>query len=338
MAPAARQALERGKRVKPKPAERLPSKNGVGPSCVALPAGNWPSMLDFLAQRFPAIARSEWEVRMARGEVIDANAHPLSAHDAYRAHAKIYYYRSLPAEEPIPFEERLIYQDDNLVVVDKPHFLPVVPTGRYVQETLLVRMKRRLGIETLSPVHRIDRETAGLVLLCVRPEARNAYQQLFRQRSVEKCYEAIAPLHRDLEFPITRCSRLEESASFMQMREVPGEPNAETKIALMEMREGLARLHLYPVTGQKHQLRAHMAALGMPILNDRIYPVLLPEEKSLEDMARQYRAPLQLLAKSLSFTDPVSGKAHSFQSRFMLQWHAAQRTPCDADSIGCATA
>jgi tRNA pseudouridine32 synthase / 23S rRNA pseudouridine746 synthase len=306
--------------VKNKSAERLPSKNGVGPSCVALPAGSWPSLLDFLVQRFPGVARAEWDARMARGEVIDANAQPLSAHEAYRAHAKIYYYRSLPAEDPVPFQERLLYQDDNLVVVDKPHFLPVVPTGRYVQETLLVRMKRSLGIETLSPAHRIDRETAGLVLFCVRPEARNLYQQLFRQRTVEKCYEAIAPLRSDLAFPLTCSNRLEEGTAFMQMREVPGEPNAETKIELMETRDGLARLRLYPVTGQKHQLRVHMAALGMPILNDRIYPVLLPEEKTPEDMARQYRAPLQLLAKSLAFTDPVSGKAFSFQSSFTLQW------------------
>jgi tRNA pseudouridine32 synthase/23S rRNA pseudouridine746 synthase len=324
MAPAARQALERGERVKNQPAERLPSKNGVGPSCVALPAGNWPSLLDFLAQRFPAIARTEWETRMARGEVVDVHANPLSAQDAYCAHAKIYYYRSLPAEDRIPFEECLIYQDDNLVVVDKPHFLPVVPTGRYVQETLLVRMKHRLDIETLSPVHRIDRETAGLVLFCVRSEERNAYQQLFRQRAVEKCYEAIAPLRRDLAFPMTCRNRLEEGASFMQMHEVPGEPNAETTIELMETRDGLARFRLYPVTGQKHQLRVHMATLGMPILNDRIYPVLLPEEKTPEDMARQYSAPLQLLAKSLSFTDPVSGKAHFFQSRFALQWPVGQ--------------
>ncbi|MDQ9169188.1 pseudouridine synthase [Oxalobacteraceae bacterium R-40] len=305
---------------KNRPAERLPSKEGISPSCVALPPQNWPTLIDFLAHRFPAIEREEWRARMLRGEVLDAEGKPLSPGCAYRAYSKIYYYRSMPAEDPIPFEEYLVYQDDYLVVADKPHFLPVVPSGRYLRETLLVRMKRKLGIETLSPIHRIDRETAGLVLFSVQPESRNHYQSLFRQRVVGKCYEAIASLRPGIAFPLTYRSRLEEGPSFMQMREVPGEPNAETRIELQEAKDGIARFHLYPVTGQKHQLRAHMAALGMPILNDRIYPMLLPEEREPVETARLYQAPLQLLAKSLSFSDPVTGKAHCFESRFRLKW------------------
>jgi tRNA pseudouridine32 synthase / 23S rRNA pseudouridine746 synthase len=325
MALATRQALECGQRVTGKPASRLPSRDGVSPSCVALPAGEWPALLDFLDARFPAIGRAEWLARMVRGDVVDSEGRPLSPRDAYRSHAKVYYYRNLPAEESIPFEENLLYQDEHLVVADKPHFLPVVPTGRYVQETLLVRLKRKLGIETLSPIHRIDRETAGLVLFCIQPEMRNLYQGLFRQRAVEKCYAAIAPLRDDpvfplTDFPFTYRSRLEEGQAFMQMREVDGEPNAETRIELVATRAGIGYFHLYPVTGQKHQLRAQMAALGMPILNDRIYPLLLPEERNPEDLLRQYRTPLQLLAKSLSFIDPHSGKRHYFESRFALQW------------------
>ncbi|MGV3741275.1 MAG: pseudouridine synthase [Burkholderiaceae bacterium] len=301
---------------------RLPNRNGVGASCVALPPGAWPTLIDFLAHRFPVVAREEWMARMARGEVVDEQGSPVSPQEAYRAHARIYYYRSLPAEIPIPFEESLLYRDEHLVVVDKPHFLPVVPSGRFVQETLLVRLKRRLSIDTLSPIHRIDRETAGLVLFCIEPGMRNLYQSLFRQRTVEKCYAAVAPVRGDLDFPLTYRSRLEEGPAFMQMHEVPGEPNAETRIELLETQNGIGYFHLYPVTGQKHQLRAHMAALGMPILNDRIYPVLLPDERTPEDMARQYRSPLQLLAKSLSFVDPVSGRRHSFESRLALQWQA----------------
>lgn len=323
MAPAARQAPERGQRVNVQSAARLPSKDGVSASCVALPAGPWRTLIDFLEHRFPAIARSEWVTRMANGDVVDVEGHPLSPHEACRAHARIYYYRTVPAEIPVPFEECLLYQDEQLVVVDKPHFLPVVPSGRYVQETLLVRLKRRLGIDSLSPVHRIDRETAGLVLFCIQPEMRNVYQGLFRQRTVEKCYAAIAPVRDDLELPLTYRSRLEEGPAFMQMREVPGEPNAETRIELQETRNDIGYFRLYPVTGRKHQLRAHMAALGMPILNDRIYPVLLPDERTPEEMNRQYSMPLQLLAKSLSFMDPVSGTRRSFESRLALQWPAA---------------
>ncbi len=298
----------------------MATKEGISPSCVALPAGSWPTLIDFLHHRFPAVGRMEWSARMARGEVVGADGIPFSPNAAYRAHAKVYYYRSLPAEALIPFEECLLYQDDFLVVVDKPHFLPVVPSGRYVRETLLARMKRKLGIDTLSPIHRIDRDTAGLVLFCVRPDLRNHYQSLFRQRTVAKRYEAIAPLRSDLDFPITYRSRLEEGPSFMQMREVAGEPNAETHIELLDTRGAQARFCLYPVTGRKHQLRAHMSALGMPILNDRIYPVLLPEERCTDAAAALYTQPLQLLAKSLCFTDPVTGKERYFESRFALQW------------------
>lgn len=298
----------------------LPGRQGVTPSCVALPPGNWPALIDFLAHRFPDVGRSEWLARMARGDVVDAEGIALSSDCAYRAHAKVYYYRSLPEELPIPFEECLLYQDDCLVVVDKPHFLPVLPAGRYLHETLLVRMKRKLGIDTLSPIHRIDRETAGLVLFCVQPALRNHYQSLFRQRSVEKCYEAVAPVRSDLDFPFTYRSRLEEGPAFMQMREVQGEPNAETRIELLETKNELGRFRLHPVTGQKHQLRAQMAALGMPLLNDRIYPVLLPEASTPQETACQYASPLQLLAKSLAFVDPVSGGRHNFESRFALSW------------------
>lgn len=299
---------------------RLPTKDGVGPSCVALPPGKWLTLIDFLDHRFPAIGRAEWTARMERGEVLSGSGDPLTPSYPYCPHARIFYYRSLPCEEGIPFEESLLYQDEHLVVVDKPHFLPVVPSGRYLRETLLVRMKRKLGIDTLSPIHRIDRETAGLVLLSVRPETRNHYQSLFRQRAVEKRYEALAPLRSDRDFPLTYRSRLEESPAFMQMHEVPGEPNAETRIELLEARGAHARFQLFPVTGQKHQLRVHMAALGMPILNDRIYPVLLPEADSDGAAARLYETPLQLLAKSLSFADPVSGGERSFESRFALRW------------------
>lgn len=299
---------------------RLPTRDGISPSCVALPPGGWPTLLDFLAQRFPAIERAEWSARMERGEVLSADGSPLAPECPFRPHAKVFYYRSLPHEEHIPFEETLLYQDEHLLVVDKPHFLPVLPSGRYLHETLLVRMKRRLGIDTLSPIHRIDRETAGLVLFSVQPETRDRYQSLFRQRAVDKRYEAIALLRRDLDFPFTYRSRLEEGASFMQMHEVAGEPNAETRIELLEAHGNHARYRLFPVTGKKHQLRAHMSALGMPILNDRIYPILLPEERDADALAMAYGSPLQLLAKCLAFTDPLSGRKHCFESGLALQW------------------
>ena len=294
------------------PVHGLPTKNGVGPSCVGLPAGNWPTITDFLVERFPAIARQVWLERMAHQLVVDEFGVVVTPERPYPSHMRIYYYRDVDVEARIPFEEAVLYQDEHLVVADKPHFLPVTPSGHYLQETLLVRLKKRLGIDTLIPIHRIDRETAGLVLFSTQPDERNAYQALFRDHAVTKHYEAIATWRQDLTWPITRKSRIVEDEPFFRQREVPGQPNSETYMDVIEKNGGLARYALSPVTGKKHQLRVHMNALGLPILNDRMYP---PVVDTPDD---DYSLPLQLLAKSITFTDPVAGQARSFQSQRTL--------------------
>ena len=294
------------------PVHGLPTKNGVGPSCVGLPAGNWRSITDFLVERFPAITREVWLERMAHQLVMDEFGGLVTPERPYPGPMRIYYYRAVDVEARIPFEEAVLYQDDHLVVADKPHFLPVTPSGHYLQETLLVRLKKRLGIDTLIPIHRIDRETAGLVLFSTQPDERNAYQAMFRDHAVTKHYEAIAPWRQDLTWPITRKSRIIEDEPFFRQREVPGQPNSETHMDVIEKSGGLARYALSPVTGKKHQLRVHMNALGLPILNDRMYP---PVAETPDD---DYRLPLQLLAKSIAFTDPVTGQARHFQSQRTL--------------------
>jgi tRNA pseudouridine32 synthase/23S rRNA pseudouridine746 synthase len=290
----------------------LPLRDGVSASAVALPLGPWPTVAAFLAERLPKVSADDWLARMAAGEVLDLHGAALPPDAPYRAGGRLYYYRHLAQELPIPFEEQVLFVDEHLVVADKPHFLPVLPSGRYVQETLLVRLKKRLGLAELTPIHRIDRETAGLVVFCIQPQARNAYQALFRERAVHKVYEAIAPFRPELALPLNYRSRLQERPeAFMQMQEMPGEANAETLIELMEARGHLARYRLSPRTGQKHQLRAQMSALGLPILGDRIYPQLLPDSEAL---ARDFSQPLQLLAKRLEFTDPLSGRPRCFES------------------------
>jgi tRNA pseudouridine32 synthase/23S rRNA pseudouridine746 synthase len=286
-------------------------REGVSASCVALPHGPWPRLLDFLAERLPAVTPRQWQQRMAEGRVLDESGQALPPQAPFAPGARVYYYRELEAEPAIPFEEEILYQDEHLLVADKPHFLPVTPTGRYVQQTLLVRLKRRTGIEDLSPIHRIDRETAGLVVFSVRAQDRGAYQALFREQVVEKEYEAIAPLRADLPLPAVHRSRIEADERFFRQREVPGEPNSETQIELIEALGALARYRLRPLSGKTHQLRVHMHALGRPIVGDLFYPEVVHGPGHVQD---DYAHPLQLLARHMAFTDPVTGRARHFSS------------------------
>ncbi|MEI7464598.1 MAG: pseudouridine synthase [Burkholderiales bacterium] len=286
----------------------LPTKDGVGPSCVALPPGLWRTISEFLIDRFPAVSAATWQARMQQGELVDEHGVTVTPDRPYRSGLRLYYYRSIDDELRLPFDEVVLFQDELLVVADKPHFLPVTPGGKYLQETLLVRLKRRLGIATLAPLHRLDRETAGVVVFAVQPGTRGAYQALFAQRQVTKHYEAIAPWRPELSFPLTYRSRLVQDDHFLRMREVPGEPNAETLVEVLDVQGYMARYRLTPLTGRTHQLRVHCAALGMPIVGDRMYPSLLPADT--DDHAR----PLQLLARSIAFVDPISGQSRRFDS------------------------
>ena len=290
----------------------LPNRAGVGPSCVSLPAGPWRTIAEFLYERFPAQPQALWLQRMASGAVVDEHGIAVTAQRPYQQHVRVYYYRSLDQEPRIPFDEVLLYQDAYLAVVDKPHFLPVAPSGRYLQETVLVRLKRRLGLDDIVPVHRIDRDTAGLVLFSLDARTRDPYHALFRQRAVRKTYEAIAPWRAELDLPPTRESRIAPARHFMQQQEVAGAPNAVTHLRVLETLGQRARYELRPVTGHRHQLRVHMAALGLPIEGDGIYPVLTPETHA------DYSRPLQLLARSIAFTDPLSGRPMQFDSQRRL--------------------
>ena len=290
---------------------------GVSASCVALPHGPWPRLIDFLAERLPAVSAAQWAQRMAAGRVLDEAGHRLGPDATFTPGTRVYYYRELEAEPAIPFEETIVHQDAHLLVADKPHFLPVTPTGRYVQQTLLVRLKRRTGIETLTPIHRIDRETAGLVVFSVRPQDRDAYQRLFREQQVEKVYEAIAPLRPELPLPAVYRSRIVEDAQFFRQREVAGEPNSETALELVEARGTLGLYRLRPRSGRTHQLRVHMNALGRPIVGDLFYPVVVHGPGHVQEDGAQ---PLRLLARTLAFTDPVSGTTRTFESPRRLDW------------------
>ncbi|WP_372657677.1 pseudouridine synthase [Hydrogenophaga sp.] len=310
----------------------IPSHHGVAASCVALPPLKqppWPTLLDFLDHRMPTVGRATWQLRLQSGLVVDERGAALPPTTPYQGGARVYYYRSVSDETPIPFEETVLFQDAHLVVADKPHFLPVTPGGRYVQETLLVRLQQRLGLPALAPLHRIDRETAGLVLFAVNPTERGAYHALFSGRTMRKHYEAIAAFSESLRSPQVHRSQLRDHATdFFRMCEVPAaehpQPNSETRIELLERHGEWARYGLEPLTGKRHQLRVHMNALGLPIVGDQLYPHTLHGPNEAED----FSTPLRLLAKSLAFTDPVTGEARRFESARGLDWPAARSAPC----------
>jgi tRNA pseudouridine32 synthase/23S rRNA pseudouridine746 synthase len=316
-----------------------PVKNGVGSSTVSVPANTTLSPIDFLTAKFSAISREEWQHRFEVGEILNAAGRVMGPQDSLRNESHLHYYRSILNEPELPFKAAVIFQDDCLVVADKPHFMPVTPGGRYVQQSLLVQLKQQLNLPELSPVHRIDRETAGLVVLSVRAQDRNAYQELFRLRQVEKTYEAIAgapetsPRHP--KFPLVHRSMMVEDSQFFRMREISSDLhhdslgyNSETWMDCVERLHShliesthdnscikpLASYLLKPVTGQRHQLRVHMNALGLPLMNDQFYPQVLRGTNEHDD----FNAPLQLLAKTISFKDPVTGISKSFQSSRQL--------------------
>jgi len=280
------------------------------PSRLQLPPGDWPSLLEGLCARFPRIDRAQWADRFARGRVQDAQGRALAPDQAWQVGLEIVYFREVADEPVIPFAEAIVHQDADLLVADKPHFLPVTPAGGYVRETLLARLVARTGNRDLVPLHRLDRLTAGLVLFSTRPDSRDAYQRLFRERRIEKVYEALAPALPPLAFPLERHTRLVPGEPFLRMTEAPGEPNARTRIEVVDSTGPVWRYRLHPVTGRKHQLRVHMAGLGAPILGDDLYPDLLADGPA--------DTPLQLLAKELTFDDPLSGQRRTFTSGLSL--------------------
>ncbi len=295
----------------------LPVRNGVAPSYLWLTETRAGGMLRFLAERFPDVSMESWAARLQRGEVVDAQGKPLQADSHVRQGMRIWYYRELDElETPIPFKERILFQDEHLLIVDKPHFLPMIPTGRFLHETLLVRLKAQLELPHLVPIHRLDRETAGVVIFSHNPDTRGKYQSMFQKRVVKKVYEALAGPIEGREFPFTYRSRMQDAAQFFVSEEVPGEPNSETVIEMIERRGDVVRYRLHPHTGRKHQLRLHLSSLGAPILNDAFYPVALPCKGD------DFSAPLQLLARAISFEDPLTGTQRTFNSERSLDWPA----------------
>jgi tRNA pseudouridine32 synthase/23S rRNA pseudouridine746 synthase len=280
-------------------------------SIVTMPESKkpYPSILAFLCRRFPAISAKMWEKRISEGKVLDERGHELTRDTPYVPQGRIFYFREVVSEPVIPFSEKILWIDDEILVACKPHFLPVTPGGKYVEECLLNRLRRSTGIEDLAPLHRIDRETAGIVLFSVNKKSRGRYGSLFMNGQVEKTYQALsAHLPTQETFSWNIENRIERGQPWFRMMVVPGRVNARSAIHLTEVYGDTASFTLCPHTGKTHQLRIHMSGLGFGILNDRYYPELQDERED------NFETPLQLIAQTLRFKDPFTGRHREFRS------------------------
>ncbi|OSZ41069.1 pseudouridine synthase [Alcaligenes faecalis] len=297
----------------------VPSRNGVSPSKVWCPRGPWTSLDAFLLERFPHMDPDVLRERLARGDILDQNGVPQQPGSSYQPDRWLWYFRMVENEAVVPFEMPVLYVDDRLIAVDKPHFLATTPGGRYLYETALTRLRRDFAEDGISPIHRLDRETAGILLFCRDPAARGAYQSLFQQGGIEKEYEAVAPFQDKLANGLVYSSCMKEVPGRFVMEEVAGEPNSSTEI-LCERQwhngqgQHLALYRLRPHSGRKHQLRVHLSSLGASIINDVFYPELLPERE-----ADDFSQPLQLLARHIAFVDPLTGQPRRFSSQRQLE-------------------
>lgn len=278
----------------------------------------YPSILKFLEAKFPRVGRQVWLSRIQAGKVLDGDSCPISLDTPYAPLGRLYYFREVEEEPIIPFQEEILYQDANFLVADKPHFLPTTEGGRFVEESLIYRLRERTGNDAIAPMHRIDRETAGLVMFTLNPESRAAYQLLFANHLVFKVYHAISAHLPDgavREWNVE--NRLERGTPPFRIQTGVGSVNAKSRIQLVDTQNGKSYFHLYPQTGKKHQLRHHMASIEFQIENDKYYPELQDESPD------NYEKPLQLLAKELRFKDPISGEVRHFVSRMKLNWVAS---------------
>jgi tRNA pseudouridine32 synthase/23S rRNA pseudouridine746 synthase len=314
----------------------LPPRGGLAAARYRLPAQVAEAtvrdhLVALLAHRVPA---GRIDGMFAQQRYVDADGRPVGPTDPARPGLVLWFHRDLPVESTEPFEVPVLFRDERIVVVDKPHRLATIPRGQHVRRTALVHLREELGLPELAPAHRLDFATAGVLMLTTQRRWRGAYQELFRHRLVDKTYLAVAPVRPELELPTTVRSSIEKRRGELQAVQVPGGPvNAVTEVVLSGVGVvgsaggggALGGYRLHPSTGRTHQLRVHLHALGIPIVGDRLYPTVLPDDPGGE--------PLQLLAATLSFPDPVDGRPRSFRTRRRLE-----RWPPGVDPGGWSSA
>ena len=295
------------------PRSPLPPRHGLGAAWLRTPdrgrpaPDTWATMGAWLRERLPE--RVDVDALLEQERFVRDDLTPVRDGDPYAPHTFVWFHRDLPDEVDVPGELHVVHRDERLVVVDKPAFLSSIPRGQHVRQSVVVRLRDELGLPELSPLHRLDRVTSGLLLLATERRWRGPYQSMFQAGTVRKTYAALAPVRADLELPRTVADHLVKRRGSWQAEVVPGAPvNAETLVELESQHDGIGRYRLTPRTGRTHQLRVHLAGLGIPIVGDPLYPVV--SDVAVDD----FTTPLQLLARELAFTDPVDGSPRRFDS------------------------
>lgn len=334
----------------------LPPREGISANRLRAPGGRQTSakahlpvpetVKDWLAEEFPNHTADEraWLTEHPDGGCLtDEAGRPAGPADPVIPGGIYFFHRPVPHEDPVPFDLTVLYEDRDIIVVDKPHFLASTPNGRFVRQSAVTRLRVELGEPDLVAVHRLDRVTAGLLLFSRRPDTRGAYQSLFQNREVRKAYRALSWLPEDFDpeaLPARRRTRLHKTKGDRQVLEVPGEPNTETLLRFVRTAgqaprrlpptaaptvgpeeslphdeaelTSIGEFALEPVTGKTHQLRVHMNGLGLPMVGDPVYPAdWAPDPYDFSE-------PLQLVADRLSFVDPLNGEERTFQSECPL--------------------
>ncbi|MDJ0378289.1 pseudouridine synthase [Cryobacterium sp. PH31-L1] len=293
------------------PRSPLPQRHGLNAAWVCTPERAqhplWETMGEWLDERLSEFV--DLPGFLADGRFVYKTGVAVTGRDLYRPHTFVWFHRDLAEETIVPGAIHVVYRDDRIVVIDKPPFLSTIPRGRHVVQSVVVRLRAELDIPELSPLHRLDRVTSGLVVLATERRWRGAYQSMFQRREVAKTYGALAPLLSGLDLPVTVRNHLSTSRGRWQAQVLPDAPaNAESLIELDSVIDDLGVYSLTPRTGRTHQLRMHMLGLGIPISDDPIYPVV--RDIAIDDFTH----PLQLLANGVRFTDPIDGKLRQFAS------------------------
>lgn len=277
-------------------------------------------MRDYLVEKLPRMGGQRVDEMLDEGRFVDESGRTFRRDSPFTPQTFVFFHRDLPTETPVPAGIGILYSDERILVVDKPHFLSSIPLGRHVLESVVVRLRTQLGLPELTVAHRLDRVTAGVLLLTRERKWRRPYQEIFERREVVKKYRLVAPVvHDPAGEGVTATksgwqvrSRIIKERGILQAREVPGVPNAVTDIALIGEHGGWGLYEASPRTGRTHQIRLHMQRLGAPIVNDPFYPVVL--DTPVDDFTH----PLQLQAWRMGFTDPVTGDPRAFTSRLRL--------------------